>query len=157
MEAGSVSLIAGTGDILKTDIWGTINERMHEHSPELGEALVKLVQEKTPQLSGSLFSDMTYEAYTNPDEGIDVGESDLVWVYAEGIAQEAYWNRIYVQYVEGGPLGEPTYTNPPREMFFLTATTDGLAEVQVWGEFVVAEANLLSVSGAGVPWAQPGP
>lgn len=157
MEIGNVTLIAGTGGITKTDVWGTINERMHENSPELGKTLVILVQDKTHVLTGALFSDMTYEAYTNPDEGIDVGQSDLVWVYAEGTAQQAFWNRIYVQYQEGGALGQPTYTNPPVEMFYMTAITDGLEDVQIWGLKQIFEANELSAAGAGVPWVNPAP
>jgi hypothetical protein len=74
-----------------------------------------------------------------------------VLVYAENIAQEAFWNRVYVQYQEGGLLGTSTYTNDPHEMFFRTAVGDGLALTEAWAEMCVAEAIGFSVAGTGVP------
>lgn len=133
------------------DKWATIDEQLHEHTPDLGALLVPLVQAKTPVLTGALQSDMTYEAYTNPEEpGMD--EEDLVYVFAEGAQQMSAWQRIYVQYQEGGPLGLPTYTNPPREMFLTTAETDGLEATTEWAITWIEYANLLCLSGAGVPY-----
>lgn len=146
---GSIDIIAGTGQIIGTDVWATVDEQLHDHSPELGEGLRDLVRAKTPVDSGSLLSDITYEAY--PDPGGAGMESDLVWVYAETIQQEAYWNRVYVQYQEGGVLGQSTYTNAPHEMFFSTASTDGLEMAAEWATTWVDYADLLCVSGAGVP------
>lgn len=157
MEIGNVAIIAGTGGIIDCDVWGTMNEQLHENSPELGKALVIMVQDRTQVLTGALFSDMTYEAYMDPDEGIDVGESDLVWVYAEDTAQQAFWKRVYVAYQEGGVLGLATYTNPPREMFFQTAETDGFEATQIWALEQIFKANELCASGAGVPWVKPAP
>lgn len=151
MDIAGLSIIAGTGMILNCDVWGTIDEQLHDHTPQLGESLRMLVRDKTPILTGALFLDMSYEAYMNPG-GYGSGESDLVWIYAEEVQQQSFWNRIYVQYQEGGALGEHTFTNAPREMFFQTATEDGLAEVIVWADEWVGYANLLCVSGAGVPW-----
>jgi hypothetical protein len=151
MDLAGISIIAGTGMIMGADVWATIDEQLHDHTPEIGEDLRTLVRAKTPILTGALFIDMSYEAYTNP-QGYGAGESDLVWIYSEEIEQQAFWDRIYVQYQEGGALGEHTFTNAPREMFFKTASTDGLAEVIMWAEKWVSYANLLCVSGAGVPW-----
>lgn len=144
--AGYVEILAGTGFLAGCDIWGTIDETLHEHSPELGQDLKLLVQGLTPILSGSLLMDISYEAYPDP------GNSDLVLVYAEDIAQEAYWNRIYVQYQEGGPLGVHTYTNDPHQMFYDTATGDGLALTETWALTYVTEAEALCMGGAGVPF-----
>lgn len=130
--------------------WATIDEQLHGHSPELGDVLVPLVQAKTPVLTGALQSDMTYEAYPDPEDP-GMGEEDLVFVYAEGAEQLATWDRIYVQYQEGGPLGLPTYTNPPRLMFLTTAESDGLEATTEWAMEWIAYANFLCVSGAGVP------
>jgi hypothetical protein len=149
--AAGVEVIAGTGGIAGVDIWGTYDERFHEHASELGEALVPLVQDKTPVLSGSLQSSITYEAYPDP-QGRKGGEGDLVFVYAEDDPQVAYWHRVYVQYVEGDPLGLPTYTNDPREMFLQTSETDGLAAVELWANTVALEATDMILGGAGVPW-----
>jgi hypothetical protein len=128
-----------------------MDEQLHAHSPELGEILRDLVREKTPVLTGALLLDMSYEAYPDP-AGFDAGESDLVWIYSEDLAQEAFWQRVYVQYQEGQPLGLHTFTNDAREMFYSTAITDGLAATEIWALKVVFMANELIVSGAGLPW-----
>jgi len=146
---GSISIIDPV-NYAGQDKWATIDEQLHENTPELGDALVPLVQAKTPILTGALSSDMTYEAYENPEPPA-MGEEDLLYVYAEGSEQIAAWDRIYVQYQEGGALGLPTYTNPPREMFATTAETDGLAVAVEWAVEWIDYANLLCLSGAGVP------
>lgn len=148
MVVGSISII-DDNNFMGMDLWATIDEQLHEHSPELGTLLVPLVQAKTPVLTGALQSDMTYEAYPDP-EPPGGGDEDLVYVYAAGDAQMATWQRIYVQYQEGGPLGLPTYTNPPRQMFYKTADSDGLTETAEWAYTYVEYAELLCVSGAGV-------
>lgn len=146
MEAGYVDIIAGTGFLIKQDIWGTIDEQLHENSPELGAGLQDFVRDLTPIRTGALIMDISVESYPQP------GGDDLVWVYAEDIAQEAYWNRVYVQYQEGGLLGLATYTNDPHEMFYGVATGEGLEYAQWWAEKTIGWANELLLSGAGVPW-----
>lgn len=146
MNEAFLSLIPGTGMILKQDVWGTIDEQLHENTPELGDGLRDLVRNLTPIRTGALVMDISYEAYTQP------GDSDLLWVYAEDVAQEAYWNRIYVQYQEGGPLGVHTYTNDPHEMFFQTAQGDGLVLTTGWALLHIQEALVMVEAGAGVPF-----
>lgn len=148
MPRGYVEIIPGTGFILGQDISATIDEQLHEGSPELGLALKDFVQELTPILTGALLMDISFEAY--PDPGGP--GSDLVLIYAETIAQEAFWNRIYVQFQEGGPLGEHTYTNDPHEMFFETSRGAGLDFVRIWAEARVQMAVDLCLAGAGVPY-----
>lgn len=147
---GSIS-ITDPLNFAGVDKWATIDEQLHEHSPELGDALVPLVQAKTPILTGALVSDMTYEAYPDPEDP-GAGEEDLVYVFAEGSNQMDTWDRIYVQYQEGGALGLPTYTNPPREMFATTAETDGFEAAVMWAVEWIDYANMLSLSGAGIPY-----
>lgn len=156
MAMAVLDIIAGTGMIMQDDIWGTIDEQLHEHSPELGDELVPMVRDLTPILTGALISDITYEAYPDP-AGFDMGESDLVLVYAEDIAQQAFWHRVYVLFQEGGALGLPTYTNAPHEMFYKTATEDGLAATYLWAEKWIGYAAFLCVGGAGVPFRGPIP
>ena len=151
MEAASIEIVAGTGGIINTDIWATIDERLHEDTPTLGKGLVDFVDELTPIRTGALIMDITYEAYTSPG-GYGMEGSDLVYIYAEGLAQQAYWHRIYVQYQEGGPLGEPTYTNDPHEMFYETAGGAGRDFSEAWALKNVQEALDMCVGGAGVPW-----
>jgi hypothetical protein len=146
MNAGYVELIAGTGMITTCDLWGTIDENLHAHSEELGNGLKGLVQALTPIRTGALVMDITVESYPDP------GGGDLVYVYEEDIAQEAFWNRIYVLYQEGGMLGLPTYTNDPHQMFLDTAKGDGLALTEVWALTYVTEAEAMCLGGAGVPF-----
>ena len=140
-----ISIIAGTGGIMNQDIWGTIDEQLHEQSPEIGAVLEELVRAKTPILTGSLQESMSYDAY------LDTGDADLVWVYADDLEQIQEWNRIYVQYQEGGPLGEETYTNDPHQMFLNTAETDGLVWTEIWARQTINDALDLCIAGAGLP------
>jgi len=151
VEVGSVEIIAGTGLIIHVDLWATIDEQLHEHTPELGLGLQELVIQRTPFLTGALQADIQYEAYESPG-GYGMEGSDLVYVYAANMEQLLAWARIYAPYQEGGPLGLPTYTNDPREMFYLTAKTDGLALVETWGNYYVNVALGMCAMGVGVPF-----
>jgi hypothetical protein len=133
LVSGYVEIIAGTGSIIKSDMWGTINKNLHERAPELGKAIQDYVDELTPIRTGALIMDITFVTYPEDNK-------DIVLVYAENIAQQAFWNRIYVQYQEGGPLGEHTYTNDPHEMFFETARGAGLDFTNTWAEKVVLDS-----------------
>lgn len=131
--------------IFNGNLGATIDERMHENSPKLGEELKALVQEKTPVRKDALRQDIDDEAFPDP------GDSELVWIFAGTENQEAAWHRVYVQYQEGEPLGRHTYTNPPRQMFLQTAEGDGVDMAELWGEEAVQEAIDLWIGGAGVP------
>jgi hypothetical protein len=143
--AGSVSIIAGTGGIIGQDIDATIKRQMHDGAPALGEDLSLMVKMVTPVLSGSLLMDISF------DTSEIYGPDDIVLVYAESTEQQAYWNRIYVPYVEGDPLGLPTYTNDPRLIFLGTAEGAGLDLVKTWAMLNVNIAISLCLIGAGVP------
>lgn len=147
--AGYLEIIAGTGGIMNCDIWATVDEQLHEYTPELGKILTYLVMQKTPVLTGALQGDMTYEAYTSPG-GYGMG-SDLVYIYATGDFQQAVWNRIYVWYQEGEPLGAFTITNAPRMFFVNTALGDGRQAAMAWAQLAVSIALGLCAAGAGVP------
>lgn len=150
MIVAGINIIPGTGQIIGQDLWATIEHELRGHASELGKALKDQVHTKTPVLSGSLQDDLTFSA-TDAPGGYALGPDDLVYVYAEGVEQQAYWNRIYVQYVEGGPLGMPTWTNPPREVFYETAMGEGLDTTTVWADIYVQEALDLCAFGMGVP------
>ncbi len=143
--AGSISLIAGTGGILFCDIGATVKEQLHDQANLLGRTLEEIVRQKTKILTGTLQESIDYEYYPgSPDY------EDLVFIYARDLEQIQEWLRIYVQYQEGGLLGDPTYTNSPREMFMSTASVEGPDEVEKWGEATIQYALLLCASGAGV-------
>lgn len=146
VDAGYVELIAGTGGITECDLWGTIEEQLHDNSKDIAEILQALVRAKTPIMTGALLTDINYDYYTQTDT------EDIAYVYAEQVEQQAYWNRVYVQYQEGGLLGEQTYTNDPREMFFLTAITDGPLWIGLWASAIIAHAETMCDAGVGVPW-----
>ena len=137
-------------NITGTDMWATIDEQLHDHTPDLGAILVPMVQARTPVWTGALQGSITYEAYENPEP--PGGEEDLVYVYAPDDAQLAAWNRIYVQYVEGEPLGLHTYTNPARGIYFNTAQAEGFDATLLWAVTWIDYANTLAMSGAGVPF-----
>jgi hypothetical protein len=122
-----------------------LNHELHAKAPELGVILGGLVQDKTPVLTGSLRDDVTYEAaYSDSDP-------QLVLIYTSGVHQTETYKRAYVTYQEGPPLGEHTYTNPPRQMFLLTAEGDGRDAVEIWAQFVVQDAIAMTGLGAGAP------
>lgn len=147
MNIGYVQFIAGTGGIVGQDVWATIDRELHIHSPELAKEMQLLVQNLTPIRTGALLMDIAYDAY------LTEGFPEIAWVYAETIAQQAFWNRVYVQYQEGGPLGEHTYTNDPHEMFFDTANGDGLDLVYAWAGPIIQDALYQCSIGTGVHWS----
>lgn len=142
--AGYVEIIAGTGGIVGQNIWGTLDEQFHADAADLGKTIQGFVDNMTPIRTGALVMDITYEEF-------GTGNKDIVRVYAENIEQQAYWNRIYVQYQEGGPLGQHTYTNNPHEMFFETAQGAGLAYTELWAGRNANIAIARCIVGAGIP------
>jgi len=146
VEVGSVEIIAGTGLIIHQDLWGTINHELHEFTPELGDIMKELIIQRTPFLTGALQADMDFI----PEQSTSTNE--LLWVFAQNIEQLLAWRRIYVAYQEGDPLGLPTFTNDPREMFFLTAQGDGLVATETWALYHVNIALGMCVMGVGVPF-----
>jgi hypothetical protein len=149
MEVGNISIIAGTGLMIGIDRWATIRKELRDNSNFIGDIGQHLVIDKTPILSGSLLADITYSSAETPGS-VPLGPEDLVYIYAEGIAQQSYWNRIYVPYVEGGPLGLPTYTNDPR-LIFLDSATEMLPYVEAWALANIEIANIKVNIGMGVP------
>lgn len=143
--AGGVEIIAGTGGILGINIGATVREQLHTNSFQIGNALEELVRVKTHILTGALQESMTHDDY--PDDTTD----DLTFVYANDLQQLQEWNRIYVQYQEGGPLGEETYTNDPVMMFQDTADTDGLETVEAWALATTQDGLDLCTYGGGIP------
>lgn len=139
-----IDIIAGTGGIIGQDVNATIEAILHTAAPQLGDEMVPLVQAKTPVETGALQADVTYETYAT-------GDDDLLLVYSDTGEQIAAWDRVYVEYQEGGPLGLATYTNDPRMMYLLTAEGDGLVLTQSWAEFFIQEALDLCVAGGGIP------
>ena len=77
-----------------------------------------------------------------------VDERTLIEINSGSENQLAAWNRVYVQYQEGGALGLPTWTNPPRTMYHQVTTTD-LPQITKWAEDAVNVALSRVVNGTG--------
>ncbi len=150
--AGLVEIVAGTGGIIGQNIDKTIAVTLYAHSPELGDTFLHLLRPITPFLTGALVSDLTYDAALTP-AGLtgSSGKDEILSVFALGFDQLAEWGREYVQYVEGPPLGLPTYTNQPRHIFIDTAEGEGLLATEVWALLYVQEALDLCAIGGGIP------
>ena len=143
--ASLVQIFGISGGIGGIDIDATIREQLHSHAGELDPALPDLLRMRTPVLTGALQSD--YVTQTFPD----VSDNNLFWVYAGGTEQLNQWGRLYVQYVEGPPMGASTWTNPPRHIFINTADTDGRVLVEVWAATQCMIALGRAAAGLGVP------
>ena len=141
----SVTVLAGTGFIMGQNIWRTIDDQLHAHSDEIAEIIRFMVEDKTPVLTGALKSDIIADSYP------DTGDNDLAWITSANAEQVIVWNRIYVEYQEGGALGLPTYTNDPRLMFMDTAENDGPVACEVWAEKTIQYALDMCVMGVGLP------
>lgn len=139
-----MSEVTITGPIIHQDMWATVERELHLQAPELGVILVSLVREKTPVLTGALQSSIT--AIANPPGD----RANLLEVFPADDEQLITWGRIYAPYQEGPPLGLSTYTNEPRQMFQLTADTDGLAATEIWAQAAVDGGLALAALGNGV-------
>lgn len=114
--------------ILKQDFRQALADQMSLTTPILSETLKQLVKDKTRVDTGALSEDIE-AGYRQPGPNFGL----LAEVFTGTENQLEWWNRIYVAYQEGGVLGKPTYTNPPRLMFYDTAMGDGLTAVLTWG------------------------
>lgn len=126
------------------DISATYRMMIHRDSPDISNDILDWVVQRTPIMTGALQSSYVAEPHPDPSDPI------IAYVHSTDGPQLDQWGRVYVQYVEGGALGLPTWTNPPREMFARTAVID-LPEVVQWAEEKMQEAVDAVVAGNGVP------
>lgn len=126
------------------DIMATIRMVLHRDSPDLSTTIVDRIVERTQIMTGALQSAITGDPHPDPDDPV------LAEFFADDDPQLAQWGRIYVQYQEGGALGMPTYTNPPREMFAKVGNDD-LPIIEAWAVDRCQEALDLCNTGAGIP------
>lgn len=131
-------------DFIGMDIEGTINEQLHLNSPQITDVLLIRIYDRTPEDTGALKSSLTGVANVDhPDDPL------LSYLYANDQEQLDEWGRIYVAYQEGGALGLPTYTNPPREMFAKVMTED-LNDIAGWAVMSCQEALSRCSAGTGL-------
>jgi len=134
--------LTAPGHFLNTDWEETVLEELHAHADELGQMELQSIRGRTNVETGALQADETYDVYADPQD------PNLVFLYTDDANQLDTWNRIYVQYQEGGALGLPTYTNPPHEMFTQVGTTD-LLQIEVWCAETLAAAFERIANGLG--------
>jgi hypothetical protein len=144
MADASISIIAGTGQIIGQDIEATIKEVLHARTPDLRDMEVSNIQDRTPVRTGALQSSIDGIPY------LDSGTDDLVFLFANDQPQLSEWGRVYAPYQEGPDLGLHTYTNPPRLMF-ASVLTDDIPQIEQWGIDACNEALNLCANGQGIP------
>lgn len=137
------------GHFLHTDWEETILEVLHANADELGQLEQQSIRDRTNRETGALKLAEKYDLFTDPHD------PNLVFLYADEAEQLAEWNRVYVQYQEGGTLGLPTYTNPPHEMFAQVLTTDQL-QIELWCAETLAKAFEIIADGLGAELAGQG-
>jgi len=116
------------------------------NSPDIAAQIEDRIRERTQRMTGALAESITGQAYTSTVSGNRTVM--LAMWYANDDPQLSEWNRVYVQYQEGPPLGESTYTNPPHQMFEQVEIED-LGLIQTWAEAAVQNSvdGLLGGSG----------
>jgi hypothetical protein len=125
---------------INTTVTGTfltdaeVNAALHLHSPELATDELQRVRDRTPYLTGALRSAAEARSY----QGATSRQLVKIWYSDE--PQLFEWNRVYVAYQEGPPLGLSTYTNPPRLMLQQAPAVDTPA-IQAWADQVVADTE----------------
>jgi len=116
------------------------------NSPDIAAQIEDRIRERTQRMTGALAESITGVPYTSAVSG--ARSVMLAKWFANEDDQLSEWGRVYVQYQEGKPLGEHTYTNPPRQMFEQVEIED-LGLIQTWAEAAVQNSvdGLLGGSG----------
>lgn len=114
---------------------------LHDHSEEIAQPILDNIEARTPELTGALKEDETYQ----------LGSGNLLVEWYVGDAyQLAEWHRPYAVYQEGPPMGLETYTNDAHQMFF-RVTTDDLPLIADWAQRTVQDAaeSMIEAANAG--------
>jgi hypothetical protein len=114
--------------LLTENIAGEMEDALRLHAGELADLEFYNISARTPVRTGALLSDLQEQA--------NVSGSILAYVFYGTSNQLDEWNRVYVQYQEGGLLGAPTYTNGPHMMVF-RALTEDIPAIEEWGNGVL--------------------
>lgn len=123
--------------------WSATNLRkLHEHVDELGEMEVESIRSRTEEITGALKEAEEYLPSYDPKD------PNLVVLDAAPGPQLDAWKRIYVAYQEGGTLGLPTFTNPPREMFAQVETAD-IPQIEAWAARAIQDSLNTLAAGEG--------
>ena len=110
--------------LLTSDLAAEMEDALRAAADDLTQLEVFNITARTPIRTGALAQDLTGQ--TNPSADI------LSYVYFDTENQLDEYDRVYVQYQEGGVLGLATYTNPPRLMV-ASSVTDDIPAIEAWG------------------------
>ncbi len=143
--ASYIDIAPGTGQIIGQDIWATINQVMHQNTPEVAQMEQASVQQRTPVRTGALQSDVVGIEQTDPDD------DELALINSAQQNELDQYGRVYNVYVEGVPLGHtsPTILNPA-QMYNDILTSD-IPQITNWAQTYAQEALDLCAKGKGVP------
>ena len=123
--------------------WSATNLRkLHEHIDELGEMEVESIRSRTEEITGALKEAEEYLPSYDPED------PNLLILDAAPGPQLDEWKRIYVAYQEGGALGLPTFTNPPRLMFAQVETVD-IPQIEAWAAMAIQDSLDVLAAGEG--------
>ena len=122
--------------LMTEDLAGEMEDALRLNAGDLADLEAANIGARTPIRTGALVSDI--------EEQANVSGTILAYVYFGTTNQLDEWNRVYVQYQEGPPLGNWTYTNGPRNMVALAVTED-IEAIEDWGNGVLNDwvANVL--------------
>ena len=124
--------------LLTDDLAGEMEDALRAEADTLTQLEVFNISARTPVRTGALLSDITGE--DNPSTDI------LSYVYFDDTNQLDEYDRVYVQYQEGGILGMATYTNPPRLMV-ASAVTEDIPAIEIWGNQALADWAAVLIGG----------
>jgi hypothetical protein len=125
--------------LMTTALAAEMEDALRAAADQLTELEVFNISARTPVRTGALLADVTGE--TNVTSDI------LSYVYFDTANQLDEYNRVYVQYQEGGILGASTYTNPPRLMV-ASAVTDDIPDIEQWGNQALTDWAAVLLGGA---------
>ncbi len=124
--------------LLTSDLAAEMEDALRANADSLTELEVFNITARTPIRTGALAQDLTGQ--TNPSADI------LSYVYFDTENQLDEYDRVYVQYQEGGILGAATYTNPPRLMV-ASSVTDDIPAIEAWGNQALTDWAAAIVGG----------
>jgi len=103
---------------------------LHDHAGEIAQEVEQRIEDRTPEDTGALKEDETYE--------LGQGNELVKWYVGSGY-QLAEWHRVYSVYQEGPPLGLQTYTPGEHQMYF-RVTTEDIPLITAWAQNLVDQA-----------------
>lgn len=123
----SIEVLYNSIPFLDRDLGAEVLSGFYQDQESLASVVNANIQALTPVLTGALRSSEKYDINHDPSD------PTLIRFYADKAEQLAQWNRVYVSYQEGAPLGQSTYTNAAHQMYYSQATYESIDELLEWG------------------------